>query len=477
MTIYFVAGEVSADNHGAALMRSLRVSDPKLKFIGRGGPQMQQVAGAQFKNWIGDAAVLGLWEVLRKYGYFREQFRKTLNEIQESKPDVVVLIDYPGFNLRLARALRRQSQRHKTIYYISPQVWAWNRGRIKKMARFIDLVLCIFPFEVDLYAASGLRAVFVGHPMIERLKTQRIDTHRDQNLIGLFPGSRSREVRKIFPVMIEAARLLLHSNPALHFRVAAASEELADEMRKMVRRFAPWAGSLASPSERASPKLTNGSSQTARNSKDRIPATQGATAWAAFDFRPDGSEAIIPCRRLSSVDPRKLSELTAFGGPMKKLRVGVVGVGHIGSNHARIYAEIPSAEFTAVYDVEPFRSRTIASKFGAAPAKSLDDFMAMVDAASVATPTNTHYDVARALLAKGKHVLIEKPITDNTAHATELAELAALNGLILQVGHVERFNPVLGALEKHLTHPRFIEAHRLCTVHRTQQLISGLCSI
>ena len=234
MTIYFVAGEVSADNHGAALMRSLRVSDPELKFIGRGGPQMQQVAGAQFKNWIGDAAVPGLWEVLRKYGYFREQFRKTLNEIQESKPDVVVLIDYPGFNLRLARALRRQSQRHKTIYYISPQVWAWNRGRIKKMARFIDLVLCIFPFEVDLYAASGLRAVFVGHPMIERLKTQRIDTHRDQNLIGLFPGSRSREVRKIFPVMIEAARLLLHSNPALHFRVAAASEELADEMRKMV---------------------------------------------------------------------------------------------------------------------------------------------------------------------------------------------------------------------------------------------------
>src|SRR4029079_12694275 len=83
------------------------------------------------------------------------------------------------------------------------------------------------------------------------------------------------------------------------------------------------------------------------------------------------------------------------------------------------------------------------------------------DAASVATPTNTHYDVARALLAKGKHVLIEKPITDITAHATELAELAALNSLILQVGHVERFNPVLGALEKYLTHPRFIEAHRL----------------
>jgi lipid-A-disaccharide synthase len=234
MTIYFVAGEVSADNHGAALMRSLGVLDPELKFIGRGGPQMQQVAGAQFKNWIGDAGVLGLWEVLRKYGYFRKQFRQTLAEIQESKPDAVVLIDYPGFNLRLARGLRRQSQRHKTIYYISPQVWAWNRGRIKKMAHFIDLVLCIFPFEADLYAASGLRAVFVGHPMIERLETQKIDTHRDQNLIGLFPGSRSREIRKIFPVMIEAARRLLQLNPTLRFQVAAASEELAREMSEQL---------------------------------------------------------------------------------------------------------------------------------------------------------------------------------------------------------------------------------------------------
>src|SRR5919204_154029 len=105
MTIYFVAGEVSADNHGAALIRRLRELEPDLKFIGRGGPEMQQVAGRQFKNWIGDAAVLGLWEVLRKYGYFRKQFREALKEIRDSKPNAVVLIDYPGFNLRLARAL------------------------------------------------------------------------------------------------------------------------------------------------------------------------------------------------------------------------------------------------------------------------------------------------------------------------------------------------------------------------------------
>jgi predicted dehydrogenase len=146
---------------------------------------------------------------------------------------------------------------------------------------------------------------------------------------------------------------------------------------------------------------------------------------------------------------------------MNKLRVGVVGVGHIGSNHARLYAEIPSAQFTAVYDLDLGRGNAIGRKFGAVTAKSLDEFIKMVDAASVATPTNTHYEVGRSLLAHGKHLLIEKPITDNTAQAAELVELAGRNGLILQVGHVERFNPVLSALEKHLTHPRFIEAHRL----------------
>src|SRR5437870_5403326 len=267
MTIYFVAGEVSADNHGAALMRSLRKLDPGLTFIGRGGPQMHEIAGKQFKNWIGDASVLGLWEVIRKYGYFREQFRETLKEILESKPDAVVLIDYPGFNLRLARALQRniglrpvrpaelhsagsetaekisaghtgQSPmfRPKVIYYISPQVWAWNPGRIKRMAPSVDLVLCIFPFEADLYKKSGIPAVFVGHPMIERLQARKIDVERDSDLIGLFPGSRLREVRKIFPVMIETARLLLQARPTLHFQVAAASEQLAGEMNKALAK-------------------------------------------------------------------------------------------------------------------------------------------------------------------------------------------------------------------------------------------------
>ena len=214
-------------------MRALHRDDPNLRFIGRGGPQMKELADQNFQNWIEQSGVLGLWEVIKHYGYFRNQFRETLREIETAKPDAVVLIDYPGFNLRLARALREKSPAQKIIYYISPQIWAWNRGRIKKMARWLDLMLCIFPFEADLYNESGLRTIFVGHPMIERLKSRQGGIERESNLIGLFPGSRSREIRKIFPILIETARELQRARPNLRFEVAAASEELARQMEKM----------------------------------------------------------------------------------------------------------------------------------------------------------------------------------------------------------------------------------------------------
>src|ERR1041385_504587 len=146
---------------------------------------------------------------------------------------------------------------------------------------------------------------------------------------------------------------------------------------------------------------------------------------------------------------------------MKKLRVGVVGVGHIGKNHARLYAELPTAEFTAIYDIDPSRAREISQKFRVRSSDSLSDFAQQIDAASIATPTSTHFEIGRQLLHDGKHLLIEKPIAEKPADASELAQLAAEREVILQVGHVERFNPILSALEKRLTHPRFIEAHRL----------------
>lgn len=234
--LYFVAGEASGDEHGAALMRSLRDLAPDCELYGRGGPQMKAIAGDKFTDWIGDAAIVGLWEVLKHAGYFREQFANALNEIDAAKPDAVVLIDYPGFNLRLARTLRTRSPQIKIIYYISPQVWAWNRGRIRQMARYLDLMLCIFPFEAELYNLSGLRTIFVGHPMVETLAKRRTDEVRNPNLIGLFPGSRFREVKKIFPVMLKAIAEIIAQRPSTRFEVAAASETLARDIQALLAR-------------------------------------------------------------------------------------------------------------------------------------------------------------------------------------------------------------------------------------------------
>ena len=146
---------------------------------------------------------------------------------------------------------------------------------------------------------------------------------------------------------------------------------------------------------------------------------------------------------------------------MQKIKLGVVGVGHIGKNHARIASGLDGASFTAIYDSNPGAAAQFAQQFGARATGSLDELSSLVDAATIATPTPTHYEIGKFLLERGKHLLIEKPIAENTTHAKDLADLARERGLVLQVGHVERFNPVLGALEQLLTRPRFIESHRL----------------
>lgn len=233
MRLYLVAGEASGDARGAELMRALREQAPGVEFFGAGGLQMKALAGGDFFDWAHEA-VVGLWDVLKKYGYFRAQFDRMLDEIDRLKPDALVLIDYPGFNHRLAKAARVRRPGMKIIDYISPQVWAWNRGRIPKMARYLDLMLCIFPFEKPLYEASGLPTEFVGHPMLDSLAAKKINASREPNLIGLFPGSREKEVRKILPVMLEAASKMQRRQPDLHFVVAAASPALAEMAEKMV---------------------------------------------------------------------------------------------------------------------------------------------------------------------------------------------------------------------------------------------------
>jgi lipid-A-disaccharide synthase len=231
--IYLIAGESSGDAHGAVLMREIARFVPDVRFFGTGGPQMQNVAGGQFMDWTQEA-VVGLWDVIVKYPYFRRKFYQMYQEIRRLSPDAVIFVDYPGFNLRLAQYLRRKQFPGKLIYYISPQVWAWNRGRIPRMATFLDLMLCLFPFEKSLYEASGLRTEFVGHPMIEELERHRIKEPRASDLVALLPGSRSREIKRIFPVMLETAKLLLRKDETIRFEASAASETSRDLMKKLI---------------------------------------------------------------------------------------------------------------------------------------------------------------------------------------------------------------------------------------------------
>lgn len=233
--LYVVAGELSGDAHGAGLLRELKGIVPAVEIHGVGGPQMAAVAGAGLEDWVEDAAVMGVWEVLKRYGWFKERFGRMLAALEEFRPDVLLLIDYPGFNLRFAEAVRKRCPETRLVYYISPQVWAWNKGRIPKMVRLLDEMLCLFPFEQPIFQNAGLKTTFVGHPLVDELEEARMPgVGRDARLVGLFPGSREREVARLFPMMIKAAGRLRAWRGDLRFQVPAASTKLASQIRGLL---------------------------------------------------------------------------------------------------------------------------------------------------------------------------------------------------------------------------------------------------
>ena len=281
---WFVAGETSGDARAAEVMRAIRQLDSGIRFAGAGGQKMQELAGQPFDNWTDKSAVLGLWDVLRQYGYFRDKFRRMIADILAIRPRAVVLVDYPGFNLRLAKALRACGFRGKILYYISPQVWAWNRGRIPKMAKILDLMICVFPFEAPMYEASGLHTVFVGHPLLEALENERIGCAREPGLVGLFPGSREREVRRIFPAMVAAASIVRKNFPAARFEVSAASEKLAARMRAMAPGFDVRSGNAHGLMQRASAGIVCSGTATLEAAFFGLPyCLVYKSAWLTFE--------------------------------------------------------------------------------------------------------------------------------------------------------------------------------------------------
>jgi lipid-A-disaccharide synthase len=204
--VLVVAGEHSGDEHGATMIRALRAKQPGVTIAALGGPQLA-AAGAQLLHDLTASSVVGLFEVLKNYSFFRALLDETVRWIAEHRPRVVCLIDYPGFNLRLAAALRARgiSQRGgagtRVVYYISPQIWAWKAGRRFTMARDLDALAVIFPFETKCYADTKLPVDFVGHPFVAPGYTPPV-AYDPAGPVLLLPGSRQQAVARIFPVLL-----------------------------------------------------------------------------------------------------------------------------------------------------------------------------------------------------------------------------------------------------------------------------------
>ncbi len=237
--IYIIAGEVSGDIHAAELMQSYREINDNVVFSGLGGARMlahAQATGGDLEDWLESAAVMGLVEVLKHYNYFKEQFYKLLNRIERDQPDALILVDYPGFNLRIAKQVKKRWPHIKIIQYVSPQVWAWKAGRIKTMQRDLDLLLCLFDFELKYFEDTALDARCYGHPLVDELEEKRDKSIvRDESLVALLPGSREREVNYLLPKMLGAAKLLLQKQPDLRFEIPLAQDKLKPMIEAIIQ--------------------------------------------------------------------------------------------------------------------------------------------------------------------------------------------------------------------------------------------------
>ena len=211
--ITIIAGEPSGDLHGSHLIKNLKEISPEIEISGLGGSQMK-AAGAEIYYDLTNLAVIGFFEVLKNIDKFKSAFKLLLKKIDQVKPDVVVLIDYPGFNLKIAKEIKKRNI--SIIYYISPQVWAWGKNRIKTIRKLVDKMIVLFKFEEDLYKKEKIDAYFAGHPLIDIVKpvNSKDETFLNYNLdsskpiITLMPGSRENEICKNLPIMLESANLI-----------------------------------------------------------------------------------------------------------------------------------------------------------------------------------------------------------------------------------------------------------------------------
>ncbi|MGH7890019.1 MAG: lipid-A-disaccharide synthase [Thermodesulfobacteriota bacterium] len=238
--LFIIAGEASGDQLGEGLLTALYRKNPHLKVLGVGGPKMRAV-GMQVVFPMEELQVMGFIDVLFSLPHLISRFRKTVDAILKTQPKVVVTIDYPGFNLRLARTLRKKGYRGKICHYICPSVWAWGKKRIPLMAENLDLLLSVLPFEKKLFESTRLRVDYIGHPLVQKISPQEIYNPT----IAFFPGSRTKEIERNFPFFLRLIETLKRDFPSYHYVVSVSQEKYRPLLQKLARTQVP----LLSPEE------------------------------------------------------------------------------------------------------------------------------------------------------------------------------------------------------------------------------------
>ena len=203
MKYFLIAGEASGDNHAAALIQQIKLRDPKALFAGLGGDRMKS-AGCFLYRHIQHMAFMGFAAVIHHWKDVKDNFRIAREALLNEKPDVLILIDYPSFNLQMASFCRKHLPQTRIIYYIPPKVWAWKKWRVHRIGRLCDEVLGIFPFEPAFYAKYGYQCTYVGHPTVEQIKVKR--ERLKEKCIAILPGSRTSEISHCLPRMLASAR-------------------------------------------------------------------------------------------------------------------------------------------------------------------------------------------------------------------------------------------------------------------------------
>jgi lipid-A-disaccharide synthase len=239
LELLIVAGERSGDTYGAALISEIKGASPDCKFYGIGGEKMHR-AGMEIFHDITEMAVVGFVEVIKNFSKFRNIFVEMVRLARDRRPDAVILIDYPGFNLRYAKKLKALGI--KVIYYISPQVWAWHKSRVKQIKRNVNKMIVIFPFEEGFYKEHSVDATFVGHPMIDWLKPtmprdqvcKTLGADPDTKIVGILPGSRENEMNRLLPVMLEAANIIGQKGPEVTFLLPPANDSLKTAAEQLI---------------------------------------------------------------------------------------------------------------------------------------------------------------------------------------------------------------------------------------------------